>query len=203
MPKKTTLFVDIGGVFLTNGWDRHSRELAAEEFHLDLTELNNRHPLFFDTYEIGKITLDEYLRHVIFHQPRPFSPDAFKQFMLKQSQPIPLMIELIRTLKKQYRLKVVTVSNEGMELSDYRIPTYKLSEFVDIFIISGFVGMKKPDPDFYKLALDTAQVRPNEVLYIDDRLPFIELAATFGIEGIHHQTYEATAERAHAILARR
>lgn len=62
----TTLFLDIGGVLLTNGWDHNIRARAAEKFSLDYAEMNERHHLTFDTYEEGKLSLDEYLKRVVF-----------------------------------------------------------------------------------------------------------------------------------------
>ncbi len=64
-----TLFLDIGGVLLTNGWDHHSREKAADHFNLDYAILDERHKLTFGIYETGKIDLQEYLDRVIFHSP--------------------------------------------------------------------------------------------------------------------------------------
>src|SRR5690242_10363394 len=81
-----TLFVDIGGVLLTNGWDRGSRQRAAQVFDLDYAEVDERHHLTFDTYEEGKLTLDEYLDRVIFYEPRKFSHKDFRDFMYAQSQ---------------------------------------------------------------------------------------------------------------------
>ena len=52
----TALFLDLGGVLLTNGWDRNARELAAKTFDLDHKEMDERHHLTFDTYEVGKLT---------------------------------------------------------------------------------------------------------------------------------------------------
>ena len=72
----TTLFLDVGGVFLTNGWDHNMREHASQQFNLDLVELNKRHALTFDTYEIGKITLDTYLDRVVFYMDRSFSREV-------------------------------------------------------------------------------------------------------------------------------
>src|SRR5512136_1418998 len=109
----TTLFLDIGGVLLTNGWDRKARELAAQAFNLDYNDVEERHHLTYDTYEEGKLNLDDYLQRVIFCQPRPFSKDDFTSFMLSRSQPIPEMIELVRSLKSKYHLKAIAVSNEG------------------------------------------------------------------------------------------
>ena len=76
--KITTLFLDIGGVLLTNGWDRKARKKAVETFNLDEEEINERHHLTFDTYEAGKLNLDEYMHRVIFYEKRNFSSDDFK-----------------------------------------------------------------------------------------------------------------------------
>ena len=88
----TTLFVDIGGVLLTDGWDHHSRKRAAETFKLEWAEMESRHRLNFATYEEGKLALEEYLNRTIFYVERPFTKVAFREFMFAQSQPYPDMI---------------------------------------------------------------------------------------------------------------
>jgi putative hydrolase of the HAD superfamily len=188
----TTLFLDIGGVLLTNGWDRGIRTLASEKFGLDYKEMDERHHLTFDTYEEGKLSLDEYLNRVVFYQERSFSREAFKAFMYAQSQPFPEMIELMRGLKHQYGLQVAAVSNEGRELTVYRVQQFKLGTFIDFFVSSCFIHYRKPDADMYRIALDIAQVRPEQVVYIDDRAMFVEVAQGLGLRGIIHRGYEAT-----------
>jgi putative hydrolase of the HAD superfamily len=188
----TTLFLDIGGVLLTNGWDHHERTLAAEKFNLDYDEMNERHHLTFDTYEEGKLSLDEYLDRVVFYQARVFSKEEFKAFMFAQSQPFPEMIELMGRLKNQYCLQVAAVSNEGRELTVYRVQQFRLDTFIDFFISSCFVHYRKPDADLYHIALDIAQVKPEQVVYIDDRAMFVEVAQGLGIKGILHTGYPAT-----------
>ncbi len=145
----TTLFTDIGGVLLTDGWNRESRKNAAAKFNLDLEELEERHHLTFDTYEEGKLSLDDYLKRIIFYEKRTFTIDEFKKFMYAQSSPFPEMIKSITQLKKQYSLKVGVVSNEGRELTEYRIKEFKLDQFVDFFISSSFVHLRKPDVDIF------------------------------------------------------
>jgi putative hydrolase of the HAD superfamily len=188
----TTLFLDIGGVLLTNGWDHNARKLAAEKFSLDGDEMNERHHLTFDTYEEGKLSLDEYLDRVVFYQKRTFSRDEFKAFMFAQSRPFPEMIEMVGKLKNQYCLQVAAVSNEGRELTVYRVQQFKLGSFIDFFISSCFVHYRKPDADLYHIALDIAQVSPEQVIYIDDRPMFVEVAQSLGIKGILHSGYAAT-----------
>jgi putative hydrolase of the HAD superfamily len=188
----TSLFLDIGGVLLTNGWDRQMRKEAAEKFGLDFQEMDERHHLTFDTYEEGKLELAEYLKRVVFYNDRPFSPEEFKAFMFAQSEPKPEMIDLVRGLKRRYGLKVAAVSNEGRELTVYRVKKFNLGSFMDFFVSSCFVHVRKPDPDIYRIALDIAQEAPENVMYIDDRAMFVEIAADLGIRGIHHRGYDAT-----------
>jgi putative hydrolase of the HAD superfamily len=182
----TTLFLDIGGVLLTNGWDHTARRSAAEHFRLDLADLEERHHLTYDTYEEGKLSLDEYLHRVVFCQERSFSIPDFKAFMLSRSQPYPDMLQLIRSLKERYPLKTLAVSNEGREINAYRIAQYHLDQVIDTFVSSCYVHFRKPDPDIYRIALDISLARPAQVAYIDDRPLFIEVANSLGIHGILH-----------------
>ncbi|MBA3723005.1 MAG: HAD family phosphatase [Parachlamydiaceae bacterium] len=190
----TTIFLDVGGVILTNGWDHLMRKQAAEKFHFNLDEFNERHGLAFVAFEEGKITLDEYLNLSIFYKKRDFSIDQFKEFMYAQSKPFPEMIALIKSIKKQYGLKVFAVSNEGKELMLHRINSFKLREFVDAFVCSCFINMRKPDPDFYRLALDISQAKPSEIVYIDDRPMLVEIGKKLGFHGIIQKDLDATKE---------
>ncbi|MGE5222545.1 MAG: HAD family hydrolase [Omnitrophica WOR_2 bacterium] len=194
MGKETTktIFLDIGGVLLTNGWDRAARAKACETFHLDNDEMNERHHLTFDTYEEGKLNLDEYLSRVVFYQPRSFTPEEFKDFMFAQSQPFPLMIDLIKQVKRRYGLKVATISNEGYELTMYRIRKFELDSFIDFFISSCFVHYRKPDADIFHIALNVAQVSPSQSIYIEDRPLFVDVACGLGINAIRHIDAEST-----------
>lgn len=193
--KITTLFVDIGGVLLTNGWEHQSRKLASMKFNLDLNEMEVRHNMFFDTYELGKISLDLYLNCVIFYQKRSFTQDEFKKYMFDQSQPYPQMIELISKLKAKYSLKIVAVNNEAQDLNAYRIKTFKLDSLIDFFVSSCFVHLRKPDPDIFRIALEMAQVPAEQIIYIEDRALFVQLASELGIQGICHTNCESTAKK--------
>jgi putative hydrolase of the HAD superfamily len=190
----THLFLDIGNVILTNGWDRRMRRQAAEVFSLDYEEMDERHHLTFDIYEEGKLTLDEYLYRLIFYKERQFKPEDFKAFMFAQSKPLPDMIDFIRKLKSRYGLKVATISNEGKELTVYRIRTFGLVDFIDFFISSCFVHYRKPDADIYRIALDIAQIHPAHVVYLEDREMFVNVAESLGIRGIVHKDYASTLE---------
>lgn len=188
----THIFSDIGGVLLTNGWDRHMRRDAAASFALDLEDLNDRHKMSFDTYEQGKLSLDTYLNQVVFYKERPFSREDFREFMFAQSKPKVEMINLLSALKWKYCLKTAAISNEGRELTLYRIKNFNLTALFDYFVSSCFVHFKKPDVDIYRIALDISQADPGRSVYIDDRALFVEIAQGLGLHGIHHTDFELT-----------
>jgi putative hydrolase of the HAD superfamily len=194
--KKTTaitcVFLDIGGVLLTNGWDHRARKRAATNFKLELAEMEDRHHLTFDTYEEGKLTLKEYLGRVVFYRKRPFTRAQFRRFMFTQSKPYPQMIDLIRRLKTKYGLKIVAVSNEARELNSHRIRKFKLDGFVDSFISSCFVHLRKPDADIFRLALDVAQTPARQVVYIENTPMFVQIAEGLRIRSILHTDYKST-----------
>jgi len=145
--------------------------------------------LMFVTYEEGNISLQEYLHRLVFYQKRNFTIDQFRDFMFSLTTPFIEMIASIKKLKMQYGLKIVVVSNEARELNAYRIQQFQLSSFVDFFVSSCYVHLRKPDANIFRLALDLAQVSAEQVVYIDDVQLFVDVAADLGIRGIHHINY--------------
>ena len=194
--KKTTaiacVFIDVGGVLLTDGWDHNARKRAARTFKLNRAEIEERHHLVFETYEEGKLTLEEYLDRVIFYKKRTFTRAQWRRFMFAQSKPYPEMIELVAHLKVRHRLKIAVVSNEARELNAYRIRKFKLDGLVDSFISSCFVHVRKPDADIFRLALDIAQAPARQVVYIDNTPMFVQIAEGLGIRSILHTDYKST-----------
>jgi putative hydrolase of the HAD superfamily len=188
----TCLFVDVGGVLLTNGWDHHARRRAAKHFKLDWAEMQERHSLMFETHEEGKLSFDEYLDRLIFYQKRTFTRVQFRSFMFAQSKPYREMIELVTQLKVRYGLKIVVVSNESREVNAHRIRQFKLDSFVDCFISSCFVHLRKPDADIFRLALDIAQAPARQILYIENTPMFVQIAEGLGIRSILHTDYKST-----------
>jgi putative hydrolase of the HAD superfamily len=188
----TCVFLDVGEVLLSDGWDHLTRRRAAKYFKLDWDEMEARHTLVFEVFEQGKISLDEYLTLVVFYKKQNFSRNQFRNYVFAQSKPYPEMIELIARLKIQLELKIVIVSNEARELNAYRINKFKLNRLADCFISSCFVGMRKPDTDIFRLALDIAQVRPEQAVFIDNTGLFVQIATGMGIHGIVHTDYKST-----------
>ena len=112
------------------------------------------------TFEVGRLTLEEYLNLVVFFKKRSFTRNQFRQFMFAQSKPFPEMIYLVIQLKQHLGLKIVIVSNESREMNAFRSSKFGPDKLSDCFVSSSFVHMRKPDVEIFQLALDLAQVRP-------------------------------------------
>ena|SRR5665647_311622 len=185
------LFSDIGGVLLSNGWGHQSRMAAAKKYAINYEEMDMLHDFIFNVYEMGKITLDVYLDTVVFHVKRDFSREEFKEFMFASSTQLPDTLPwMIKWKKKHHDIKVISINNEARELNQYRIKKFNLHHFFDAFVSSCEVGMRKPDPGMFHLALGIAQARPEECLYFDDRLMLVEAAKKVGIHAYHHESFE-------------
>lgn len=190
--RPTCLFVDIGGVLLTNGWEHQSRERAAAHFALEAADFEQRHRTVFTTYEEGRMTLEDYLTLVVFHRKRPFTRAEFRRFMFAESAAYPEMLALVARLKARYALTVVAVSNEARELNAHRIRAFRLDRLIDTFVSSCFIHRRKPDTSVFTLALDLAQAKPGQVVYVENTPLFVDIAATLGIRGVVHRTAVTT-----------
>lgn len=187
------LFFDIGGVLLSNGWGHESRQKAAQVFGFDYAEMSTLHDFIFNVYEIGSITLDEYLDTVLFYQPRSFTKADFIDFMLQESKQLPGMLDWLIGWKRDHPgIRIISINNEGRELNDYRIDHFGLDRVFDAFVSSCEVGMRKPDPGIFRLALGIAHAQPEECLYFDDRIILAEAAKKLGILGHQHRSFEET-----------
>jgi putative hydrolase of the HAD superfamily len=186
------LFFDVGGILLTNGWGHESRQDAARLFNLDYKELSDLHTFIFNVYEAGSVDLDEYLDTVIFNHPRDFTREDFKNFMFEQSKELPDMLAWLKEWKKDCGFRIISINNEGKELNDYRVKKFKLHDCFDAFVSSCEVGIRKPDPAIFRLAMGVAMAQPQECVYFDDRKMFALAAQKLGIRAYQHTSFETT-----------
>ena len=184
------LFWDVGGVLLTNGWNRHARRRAALQFDLDWEELQDRHELVVNDFETGHISLDQYLTCTVFHCDRGFTRNKFTQFMFAQSEAHPEALAIVEQLAGTGTYFLATLNNESLELNRYRIERFGLRNHFDLFLSSCFLGVAKPEEAIYRMALHVTQREPEECVFMDDRGLNVERAAALGIRTVHYQDPE-------------
>jgi putative hydrolase of the HAD superfamily len=194
VPKISAIFWDVGGVLLTNAWDRSERTATLEHFRLDAEEFQSRHEMVVSSFERGKITLEEYLDRTIFYRNRSFSRDEFREYMYSLSKPMPEVLAVARELASTARYFMATINNESRELNLQRIEKFGLREIFRLFVSSCFVGLRKPESGIYRLAIETTQMNPEECVFIDDRSLNLECAAKLGMRTIQMQNVEQLRE---------
>jgi len=187
MPEITTLFWDIGGVIMTNGWDTGARRRAAEVFHLDWEEFQDRHELSFPAFDSGLILLDEYLNRTLFYRPRPFTREEFIAFMFAQSKEYPESRAILDKVARLGKYFIGSINNEPLELNEYRIAAFHLRRDFQVFFSSCYLHTRKPEEMIYRIALEVTQRPPAECVFIDDRPLNLENPRKLGIKTIHYE----------------
>ena len=184
MTEVSLLLWDVGGVVLSNAWDHDARRAAVARFGLDGEEFERRHDLVAEDFDKGRVSLSDYLARCVFDRPRDFSVDEFQQFMFGQSRPQTPALALARDLHRRGQYLMVAFNNESLELNRYRIDTFRLQETFDVFLSSCYTGLRKPDAEAYRFALNVTQRDPDETLFLDDRPENVEAARLLGIRTI-------------------
>jgi putative hydrolase of the HAD superfamily len=184
------IFWDVGGVLLTNAWDHTERAQAIEHFQLDAKEFQDRHEPLVSSFERGQITLDEYLDRTVFYRDRPFTKDAFREFMFSLSRPFPEVLEFAKALGDSGQYFIGTINNESRELNNYRIEKFGLRKIFRLFVSSCYVGLRKPERDIYRVALEVTQVPAEECCFIDDRAGNLECPREMGMHTIEMKGLE-------------
>src|SRR2546423_8878840 len=129
----TTIFFDIGGVLLTDGWGHASRRAAAEKFGLDWEEYADRHEKVAHAIETNRLTIEQYLGRTIFFRPRDFTRDEFREFIFAQSQVLPESIKIVEQLAASRKYFLATINNEILELNLYRLAHFPLRRILPAF----------------------------------------------------------------------
>ncbi|HET9784615.1 MAG TPA: HAD family hydrolase [Terriglobales bacterium] len=181
----THLFFDIGGVLLTNGWDHSERVRACAHFGLDVAEVEALHAPRAEALEVGALSMDDYLRQVIFTRRRDFTPPEFVSLMQSCSQPLPDSLVLLADLAAAGRTRLAALNNESRELNQYRIETYGLARFLSVFCSSCYLGARKPEAEIYRRACGILHADPAACGFVDDRAENLAVPRTLGWRCFH------------------
>jgi putative hydrolase of the HAD superfamily len=184
----STILWDVGGVLLSNGWDRQQREAVLTRFGLDHADFEHRHAEIDQAWERDEIGVDEYLRQTVFFEPRSFTQAEFLEAMRAQSRVLDDSgIGILRQLAASEEYVLATVNNESRAMNEFRLTKFNLLDSFDAFFSSCYLGLRKPDRRIYQAALDVLQRDPERAAFIDDRPENVAAAVTLGIHGIRYE----------------
>jgi len=181
-----TIFFDIGGVLLTNGWDQNQRASVLPKFGVDLAEYEKRHDAANYFWERGLKDARWFFDQTVFYEPRKFTFEDLWPEVVGQSRLLyPETGEILGLLRGLRQYRVATLNNESRELNNYRINNFGLRQYFDFFICSGYAGEMKPGRAIYRTALEVSGAPAAETLFIDDKQENCEVARAMGMQAIH------------------
>jgi putative hydrolase of the HAD superfamily len=176
---------DIGGVLLTNGWDHEERSLVFGKFGIDRADYETRQREPYPAWDTGKITVDDFLDATVFYKPRAFTRKEYWQTILAQSQILPDgAMGILAEISVSNKYLVGALNNEPRETNEYRFEHFELGRYLRVRLSSCYLGLHKPDPAYYRRALDILGCPPERVLFIDDRKENVAAAQALGIRAL-------------------
>ena len=191
-----TIFWDIGGVLLTNGWGHEQRDPVLKRLGIDKEAYEEQHERANHYWERGLIDAEEFFRQTVF-LPNPKLNVTFEilwsQVCARSKVLHPECLDILAELKTTGKYRIATLNNESRELNDHRLDAFKLRCLFDYFICSGYVHEMKPNPGIYRSAIDISGFPPGSALLIDDKLENCEAAEAFGMNTIHFKSPEQLA----------
>ncbi len=186
-----TIFWDIGGVLLTNGWDQGQRGRVLASLGVDVPAYEAVHDRENWFWERGLMSAEEFFRRTV------MEPNAALGLRFETLWPLvcgesrvlhPECFDVLLGLRGMPGVRLATLNNESRELNGYRLDAFGLRESFDFLVCSGYVGEMKPAAAIYRTAIEISG-RPAETgLFIDDKVENCEAARASGMQAIHFQT---------------
>ncbi len=178
---------DFGSVLVKMG-DETPRQALAEQLGVPLKEL---YRLIFDSDTavramVGELTIEQHWLAVgaalgVTPEELPAIKAQFWAADLVNDE----LVDYIRTLRPKY--KVGLLSNAWDDLRQVMRERFGFDGLFDELIISAEVGLAKPDPRIFHLAVEQLGVQPAEAVFVDDVLANVEAARGMGLNAIHYR----------------
>ncbi len=194
-----TLFWDMGGVILTNGWDLQQRTRVLGRLQVDLQAYEAVHARIDHEWERGLINAREFFLQTVLRPNAKLNLtfDLLWPQVCAESRVLhPECLDMLAELKQSGRWRLATLNNESAELNEYRLDAFKLRSLFDYFICSAYVHERKPAPGIYRSAIDISGFGPATALLIDDKEENCAAARAMGMQAIR---FESPAQLATAL----
>jgi putative hydrolase of the HAD superfamily len=196
---KRGLLVDSGGVLTTNVWECFDEFCQVEGLERGaVREMFKREPeavADLRLLETGEIDEEEFARRL---GPRLGieRTDGLVGRMFAALRPEPRMIDAVRAARRGGVSTGLISNSWGLEMYDRGL----LGDLFDAVVISGEVGLHKPQPEIFLLAAERLGVTPAQCVFVDDLRENVAGAEAVGMTAVLHRDPEATAARLEELL---
>lgn len=182
---------DIGNVLVH--YD-HQRTMAAlaDLYHADPIQLSIFYSQIGRQFGIGEITPTQVVDMLNSHYNTTCSLEEFAEAFCAGLMRDDAALAYAVALQVEGELAVGAISNtNAVHVAWFDAHAPELNEF-ELVIMSNEVGLRKPDPEIYELAMEILDASPAQILYVDDRAENVEAARQLGANAILHRDWIKT-----------
>jgi putative hydrolase of the HAD superfamily len=205
MSDLTALVVDFGGVLTTSLVDSFTAFVHAERVdgaHLhEVLFADDGEGALVHGVETGRVTMEEFERELAARLRTttgdPVEADGLVARMFAGAGADTRMVNAVRKARES-GLKTGLLSNSWGNRDSYRFEHF--DTLFDAVVISGEVGLRKPDPEIYALAARELSVPPGACVFVDDIAANVRGAVAAGMAGIHHTDTGTTLQELEALF---
>lgn len=196
---KRGLLVDFGGVLTTNIWIAFDAFCATEGLEpgtvLTLFRSDGEALALLRGLEKGEVGDAEFERAFAARLGEGVEPEGLIARLFAGLEPETAMLDLVRSAREA-GVRTGLISNSwGTGIYD-RAPL----EIFDATVISGDVGLHKPQPEIYELGAERIGVAPADCVFVDDLRENVTGAEAVGMTAILHRDPAETVERVSELL---
>ncbi len=189
-----TVIFDVGKVLAGFGWEKFLREIVPEEEAYRAVEQAVFLSPAWEEHDKGLLTEEEEIRDFVSSAPGyekeiRLTYENLGKCVWKFDYADSWVQEL-----KALGIRVFALSNWPKHIYDQREDKLDFLDLMDGYILSYREHVIKPDPELYRRLLERYQIRPEEAVFVDDRIQNVEAAERLGIHGIHFQGLEQAKE---------
>ena len=192
------VFFDLGGVLLRTEHEAPRQHLAGrlgveyEDLVRAVFESETSRKA-----SLGTIREEEHWQAVAKKLKRPEEAEAIKDEFFAGDALDHALLDFLRSLRPQ--VKTGLISNAWSGLRQY-ILEHKFDDAFDAMLISAEVGVVKPSPKIYLMALEQLGVSPSEAVFVDDFIENVKGAQAVGMSAIHFKESQGTIQQIKTLL---
>lgn len=203
------LIFDFGGVLTTPLQDAFAEFAEATEIEMSelvrimLKAYAGEEDSLVTDFETGRISEEEFSAEFAGRLSevagRQIEPEGIVDRLFRAMDLEAEMIELVRSARGA-GLKTALLSN-SWGTSTY--PRDLLAEIFDVVVISGEVGLRKPDPHIFRMTTDKLGVDPARCVFVDDHPGHLKPAMEEGMQTVLHRSPSETIPQVEELVGRK
>ena len=186
-----SIVFDLGGVLYTYDHNKLMGEVS-HELQIAKETVINAWKKGIVAFETGKIS-EQYFWKIFLNELKvTYDLKILHKVVINHFKPILKTLAIVHKLKDKFILGLISNQTSWIDELDKK---YHFRELFNISLISKEVSLRKPQKEIFHLFIKKSNLKPNEIIFIDDSLDYKKEIEKIGIEFIHYKDSKQLAEK--------